>query len=287
MSTDLVWFVTGCSTGIGRVIVETVLEAGHRAVATARNPTALADLSGRFGSRVLTLKLDVNEGSDIKSAVNAAMVRFGQIDVLINNAGYGLEGAIEETPIAQAKQQFDTNFFGLMAVTQAVLPTMRTQGSGYIVNVASVAGLRGFGGLGIYCASKFAVVGFTEALAQEVKPFGIRASVIELGPYRTDWAGRSLVRTPMAEAIVQGYEHTPTPYEALNANIRKVLDTNNGKQPGDPKQIAHVLMQAAVHASPPMHMLFGDEGIGTWQAELKKLADPAYFATFPHGKTDL
>ena len=288
MSQPQVWFITGCSTGIGRVLAEELLNAGHQVVATARRPDTLADLAARYGKQVLTLKLDVNETSDIKAAINATQVRFGRIDVLVNNAGYGLEGAIEETPLTQARAQFDTNFFGLLAVTQTVLPLMRSQGSGYIINIASVAGLRGFGGLGLYCASKFAVVGLSEALAQEVKPFGIRVSVVEPGPYRTDWAGRSLVRTPVAEAKVQGLVDQPaTPYGELNAHIRRILDGANGQQPGDPRQIAQVLMAAAQSPKPPVHLLFGDEAIQTWETELGKLADPSFFARFPHGKPTL
>ncbi len=293
MSTSRVWLISGCSTGIGRVLAEAALQADQRVIATARKPESLADLASRFGKNVLTLKLDVNEPADIKAVLNAAQVRFGGVDVLVNNAGYGLEGAIEETPLAQARAQFDTNFFGLLALTQAVLPGMRAQGSGYIVNVASVAGLRGFGGLGLYCASKFAVVGLSEALAQEVKAFGIRVSVVEPGPYRTDWAGRSLVRTPSAEALATGIS-TGTPaegtsatsaYTQLNTAVRHMLDTNNGRQPGDPHQIAQVLLAAAAMERPPMHLLFGDEAIQAWEGELTKLADPAFFARFPHGKT--
>lgn len=287
MATQRVWLISGCSTGIGRVLAEEALNADQLVVATARKPETIADLSARFGKNVLTLKLDVNEAADIKAVLNAAQVRFGRIDVLVNNAGYGLEGAIEETPLGHARAQFDTNFFGLLALTQAVLPGMRAQGSGYIVNVASIAGLRGFGGLGLYCASKFAVVGLSEALAQEVKGFGIRVSVVEPGPYRTDWAGRSIVRTPVAEAIATGRGEQASAYGELNASIRRVLDTNNGRQPGDPRQIAQVLLAAAERERPPLHLLFGDEAITAWEGELSKLADPAFFARFPHGQSSL
>lgn len=277
-----VWFITGCSTGIGRTIAQEALAAGHLVVATARNPQQLADLAAQHPKTCLTLPLDVTDGTAITKAVSEAERHFGRIDVLVNNAGYGLEGVTEELTLEQMRHQMEVNFFGLVAATKAVLPGMRGRKQGYIVNVSSIAGLRGAKGLPLYSASKFAVVGYSESLALEVKPFNIYVSIVEPGPYRTEWAGRSLIRT---ETVTK--QDQASPYYEVNEETRRYLAQVDGKQTGDPRQIAQVLIGgtnlAMSQTAPPLHMLFGDEAIKIWGAELKRLQDPAFFKEYPHG----
>jgi len=277
-----VWFITGCSTGIGRVLAHEVLKAGHRVVLTARKPVSVADLAAQYPDAALALALDVNDATQIAAAVQAAEARFGAIDVLVNNAGYGLEGAVEELTLEQIRHQFDTNFFGLIAVTQAILPGMRARKRGHIFNVASMAGLIGYRGVAVYCASKFAVVGLSEGWAQELAPFGLQVSIVEPGPYRTDWAGRSLAKS----AALQNQDAS-SPYAALNQALDTMMSNADGKQPGDPLQIAQVLISAALQPTAPVHMLFGDEAIGGWRKKLDRLQQPEFFGTFPHARRAL
>jgi NAD(P)-dependent dehydrogenase (short-subunit alcohol dehydrogenase family) len=281
------WLITGCSTGIGRVIAQRALEAGETVVVTARSPDKLEDFKAYPNARLLQLDVDQPEQIEALGAKLTALAPEG-IDVLINNAGYGLTGAVEEVTMEQVRAQMETNFFGLVHVTQQVLPGMRTRKRGYIVNVSSVAGLRGFRGVGIYNASKFAVTGLTEALAQEMAPFGVRVSVVAPGPYRTDWAGRSLHKSP---AMTQGVADSP--YADLNAAVNTNFEKANGKQEGDPTQIADVLLSAAKQAldstqpAPPVHMLFGDEAIRYWQDKLQRYQEPGFFDNFPHARRSL
>ncbi|RZM11617.1 MAG: SDR family NAD(P)-dependent oxidoreductase, partial [Sphingomonas sp.] len=191
-----VWFITGCSTGFGRDLARLVLDRGWRAVVTARDADRVADLVEGHDDTALALALDVNDQAQVEAAVAAAKAKFGQIDVLVNNAGYGYQATAEEGDEAEIRSQFDTNVFGLFAITRAVLPIMRAQGGGNIVNFTSVAGLIGFPGSGYYAASKHAVEGWSDALLAEVGPLGIGVTCVEPGPFRTDWAGRSLRQTP-------------------------------------------------------------------------------------------
>lgn len=282
MSGAQVWFITGCSRGIGRAIAEAALEAGHQVTATARDPKSLGEMVAAYPENCLGVALDVNNPGQIRDAIGKTNDRFGRIDVLINNAGYGLQGTVEELEAAKIRQQMDTNFFGLVDVTQAVLPTMRNQGNGYIVNVSSIAGMRGMAGFGMYNASKFAVNGMSEALAQEVKPFGIKVSVVEPGPYKTDWAGSSLDRSGVVER-----DHTQGPYAELNTRQTQGLKLHSGNQPGDPRQIASVLLEAAQAEKPPMHMVFGDPGIETIKKHIARYQDPSFISFFPHDKFNL
>lgn len=272
---EKVWLITGCSRGIGRVLVEEVLEKGGKVIATARDILSIQDLVEP--ERCVAMRLDVNDIDSIPAAIQSAMGIWGRIDVVVNNAGYGLLGAIEELSMAQIRAQMETNFFGLVAVTQAVIPHLRAQGSGWIVNVSSMAGLRGMASLGAYNASKFAVEGFTEALHGEMAPFGVRVSAIEPGPYRTDWAGPSLDRS---EAIDK--EHADSPYHTLNMTQKAAFEGRSGKQPGDPRQIASVLVEAADAPAVPMHMVFGDIAIGGYQDRLRNMEIPAFARFFPH-----
>ena len=219
-----VWLVTGCSTGFGRELSKVLIARGYRVVATARDPKKIADLVDDHGSTALASKLDVGNQADIDATVEAAKQKFGRIDVLVNNAGYGYLAAVEEGEDADIRAMFETNFFGLAAMTRAVLPVMRAQKSGAIVNISSMGGFIGFPGSGYYAATKFAVEGLSESLAKEVAPFGIKVLIVEPGPFRTDWAGRSLkVPTRPIDA-----------YEETAIARRRQTQGYSGNQPGDP-----------------------------------------------------
>jgi NAD(P)-dependent dehydrogenase (short-subunit alcohol dehydrogenase family) len=194
--TSPVWFITGCSTGFGRELAKLIIARGWRAVVTARDKSRIVDLAEGFEDRVLALDLDVTDAAQITAAADAAQARFGRVDVLVNNAGYGYQATIEEGEEAEIRMQFDANVFGLFAMTRAILPGMRERRRGHIINITSVAGIVGFPGSGYYAASKHAVEGWSDALAAEGKPLGIKVTCVEPGPFRTDWAGRSLKQTP-------------------------------------------------------------------------------------------
>jgi len=248
---DPVWFITGCSTGFGRALAERVLARGWRVVATARDAARVADLADGADDRVLALALDVTDPAEVAAAVTTAEARFGRIDVLVNNAGYGYQASIEEGEDAEIRAQFEANVFGLFTLTRAVLPGMRARGSGHVINITSVAGLVGFPGSGYYAASKHAVEGFTDALAAEGAPIGIRATCVEPGPFRTDWAGRSLRQTPVR---IDTYAET--------AGAR--LDSTkgySGTQPGDPVRAAEAMIALAEEETPPRHMVLGAFGM--------------------------
>jgi NADP-dependent 3-hydroxy acid dehydrogenase YdfG len=200
-----VWFITGCSTGFGRELAKLILSKGYKAVVTARNVDKIKDLAEGFETCALTLELDVNNKASIQQAVAKAQETFGNIDVLVNNAGYGYFTSIEEGEEDKIRAQFETNFFGLVNMIQAVLPGMRAQKSGHIVNFSSIGGLRAFAATGFYHATKFAVEGLSESLSQEVGPLGIKVLIVEPGPFRTDWAGRSTART---ETQLDDYKET-------------------------------------------------------------------------------
>ena len=187
-----VWFITGSSRGLGRALTEVVLAAGHLVVATARKPERLADLSKVYGDRIRTAKLDVTSPVDAKEAVTLAKQAFGRIDVVVNNAGYGFTGAFEEMSPEEFNAQIDTNFWGVVHVTRAVLPVLREQGHGHIIQVTSTGGRLAVPGISAYHAAKFAVEGLSESLAQEIKPLGLKLTIVEPGGFRTDWAGASM-----------------------------------------------------------------------------------------------
>jgi NAD(P)-dependent dehydrogenase (short-subunit alcohol dehydrogenase family) len=240
------WLVTGTSSGFGLAIARAVLRAGGNIAATARDPSALAALKEMAPDRVLAVRLDVTRPDQISAAVAEANAAFGRIDVLVNNAGYGFQGGVEESSDAEIREQFEVNFFGLAAVTRAALPIMRRQRAGYIVNFSSVAGFMGIGGVGWYSATKFAVAGFSEALAQEAEPLGIRVMIVEPGPFRTDFGGRS-IRRP-ADTIPD--------YEIVTAR-RSHTDIQDGKQPGDPDRAALAIIAAMDDVSPPLWLQLG------------------------------
>lgn len=256
-----VWFITGCSTGFGRVLAEEVLKAGGKVVATARKPEQIADFEQRYPERALALRLDVTRPDEIESAVAAAIARFGRIDVLVNNAGYGVGGAIEEVSEAEFMPMFETNVFGLIRVTRAVLPHLRRQRSGHILNLSSIGGLTANPGFGYYHATKFAVEGFSEALAAELAPLGVRVTLIEPGPFRTDFLGRSGV---LAEKRIADYDKTA-------GNARRYFAEQDGKQPGDPVRAALAMIEVVESENPPLHLLLGAVALKRLRAKLDQM----------------
>lgn len=256
-----VWFITGCSTGFGRALATAVIGHGDHLVATARHPESLSDLVALAPRRVLALALDVTEPDSVRVAVAAAITRFNAIDVLVNNAGYGLQGAVEEINDQEARQQFDTNVFGVWNVLRAALPHLRQAGRGHILNFSSIAGMRASPGLGGYSASKFAVEGLSEALAQEVAPLGIRVTIIEPGGFRTDWAGRSMVWA--AQEL--------SDYAGTSGRLRQGLQGFNGKQAGDPARAAQVLLALVNMDEPPLRLPLGPDALQGIRGKLKQV----------------
>jgi len=255
-----VWFITGCATGFELELARLVLERGWRAVATARDVAALEPLAEGAGERALLAALDVTDAGQIEAAVAAAERKFGRIDVLVNNAGYGYQSTIEEGEEAEIRAQFDVNTFGLFALTRRVLPLMRAQRSGYIVNITSVAGMVGFPGSGYYAASKHAVEGFSDALAAEAAPLGIHVTCVEPGPFRTDWAGRSLRQTPNQ---IEDYADT------AGARLRGTREVS-GQQPGDPVRAGQAIIELSLHPSPPRHLVLGRFGLDAVTGRLRQ-----------------
>ncbi len=261
MPTDTpVWFITGCSTGFGHDLAKLVLDRGWRCVVTARDKDKVADLVADAGERALALALDVTNQAEVEAAVAAATKAFGRIDVLVNNAGYGYQSSVEEGEDAEVRAQFEANVFGLFAVTRAVLPTMRAQGSGHVINITSVAGLVGFPGSGYYAASKHAVEGFSDALYAEGKPLGIRVTCVEPGPFRTDWAGRSLKQTPNR---IAAYADTAGARLASTSGY-------SGTQAGDPVRAGEAMIALTQMDAPPRQMVLGKWGFDAVTAKLRE-----------------
>src|SRR5690349_16678474 len=259
--TPKTWFITGASSGFGMAFAEFALGRGDHVVATARSVSKLEALVARAPERVLAVKLDVTKAADIQPAVDAAVRRFGRIDYLFNNAGYGIVGALEETSDAELRALLDTNFFGAVAVTRAVLPVMRAQRSGAIVNISSMGGQMSFEGVGAYSASKFALEGLSEALALEVKPFGIKVLIVEPGAFRTDFGGASALRSMPVNAA----------YKDILGNIRNVLHDMHGTQPGDPAKAARAVATALESDSTPLRLQLGADSIGAVRAHAEQL----------------
>ena len=251
--TSRVWFITGASTGFGRKLAEAVLAKGDRVVATARKEETVAALERQNPSRARAVRLDVTDPTQVKAAVQAATDAFGRIDVLVNNAGYGLMGAVEEVSDAQIRQQFETNLFGLLSVTRAVLPLLRKQRSGHILNVTSVGGQVSFPVVGMYHGTKYAVEGISESLAQEVAPFGIKVTIVEPGAFKTDFATRSFAR---AERIAA---YQPL-YEAL-------LKAFEGNLYGDPARAAQAMIQVVEAEQPPLRLALGADALSAIRAK--------------------
>jgi NADP-dependent 3-hydroxy acid dehydrogenase YdfG len=249
MSNKKVWFITGCSTGFGCAIAEATIKAGYKVVATARNRDSITALTRGNETNTLALALDVTDIKQIKQAVSDALEKFGRIDVLVNNAGIGYFSSVEESIEEETRKMFEINFWGLMHVSNAVLPGMRSQRSGHIINFSSIGGLAAFPLLGYYHATKFAVEGISEALSQEIAPFNIHVTLIEPGGFRTDWAGRSSVKTHPVTADYQ---------ETLN-QIFDMFAGAHGQQPGDPKKAAEAVINVAESPNPPLRLLLGND----------------------------
>lgn len=257
-SKQLVWFITGASTGFGRELAEQTLRAGYKVVATARKPEQVAELAKQYPETALAFALDVTNQASVEAAVSAAMEHFGRVDVVVNNAGFGLAGAIEEATEDEYMPVFETNVFGLIRVTKAFLPHLREQRSGHIVNLSSMAGLVGFAGWGYYNSTKFAVNGFSEALALEVEPLGIHVTVIEPGPFRTDFLGRS-----GAEAALRLPD-----YDATAGKIRDYRQDQSGKQKGDPVKAIEAIIDLVESHETPRHLVLGERALTVFRARL-------------------
>ncbi|HET9125750.1 MAG TPA: oxidoreductase [Solirubrobacteraceae bacterium] len=261
-----IWFITGASRGLGRSFTQAALRAGDRVAATARDTSSLQALSGEHGDALLPLELDVTDHDACFAAVRRAHEHFGRLDVVLNNAGFGMSGAIEELSEEQARRQIEVNLFGALWVTQAALPIMREQRSGWIVQVSSIGGLAAFPLTGIYHASKWALEGFSETLRQEIEPFGIRVLMVEPSGFRTDWAGSSMDR---AEPI-PAYEEI----DALAQRRAAQREENNGQQPGNPDLAARALLETLDRDDPPFRLLLGnvafDVAIERYESRLKE-----------------
>lgn len=227
------WFITGASSGFGRELVQAVLRKGDKVAATFRKPEQASAFTQQNSDNGLGILLDVTNEEQIKSGIQSALAKFGHIDVVVNNAGYGTIGAIEEFSLEEIRAQMETNFFGAIAVTKEFLPILRQQGSGHIVQISSQAGFRAAAGFGVYNASKFALEGFSEALAQEVAPFGIKVTIVEPGPFRTEFLAGSM---KAAQQKIEAYQSTPV------GGMYQYVVNNNGKQEGDPVKAAQAIV---------------------------------------------
>jgi NAD(P)-dependent dehydrogenase (short-subunit alcohol dehydrogenase family) len=256
--TAQVWLITGCSTGIGREIAAEALGRGYRVALTARDPASVEAMCAAYPGKAIAVALDVTKPDQITQAVAETDRAFGGIDVLCNNAGYGYMAAIEEGDEAEVRAMFETNFWGPLKLINAVLPQMRARRSGYIINVTSQAGLMSNPGTAYYSSSKYALEGLTEGLSREVKPFGIRVTAVEPGPFRTDWSGRSLKQVK-----------EPIPDYADNVGARRAMIVGmHGKLPGDPKRAAKAIVDLNDLAEPPLQLLLGGPVYHTYRAKL-------------------
>ncbi len=260
-NTKPVWLITGCSTGFGRELAKILIGRGYRVAATARDVAKVADLVSGHDASASALKLDVDSPADIVAVVEAAKQKFGRIDVLVNNAGYGYLAAVEEGEDADIRAMFETNFFGLAAMTRAVLPLMRAQKSGAVVNVSSMGGFIGNPGSAYYAATKFAVEGLSEALSKEVAPFGIKVLIVEPGPFRTDWAGRSL-KMP---------KHPNETYAETAVARRNQVHGYSGTQAGDPVRAAEAIIATVEQPDPSLRLPLGNFAYDVMGAEIEAL----------------
>ncbi len=255
-----VWFITGCSTGFGRELAKQVLELGYRAAVTSRNTDDVKDIVAQYPDTAIAIKLDVTKPNEIKTAVQQAYSSFKQIDVLVNNAGIGYFGAIEESEDDEVRRMFEINFWGLANVTKEVLPIMRKQKSGHIINISSLAGIAAYPGIGFYNASKFAVTGYSEALSKETAHLGIKVTIVAPSGFRTDWAGRSANNSKI---VIEDY--------APSAHTNKdTIRNNSGKQPGDPVRAVKAIVKAVESENQPLRLLLG---AGALKGARNKLAE--------------
>lgn len=262
MSTNSkVWLITGASVGFGRALAEEALGRGDRVVAAARNISPLASLASQAPERVLVRSLDVAKREEIQQAVDAAVSHFGRIDVLVNNAGFGVVGAVEETTEAELRQAMEVMFFGAAALTQAVLPQMRARQSGTIVQVSSMGGITTAPGFGAYCAAKHALEGFSESLASEVGPLGIKVLIVEPGAFRTQLFGGNFHRAKTIDA-----------YAETVGKTRAYADSSDGKQPGDPKKAARAIVDAVYQKDSPLRLPLGADAVDAIRQKLTSVA---------------
>ena len=249
------WFITGASSGFGHALAEAVLSRGDRAIVAARRADALHELVTSYSDAALAVSLDVTDAAARERAVQAALDRFERVDVLANIAGRGSLGAAEEFSPEQLREQMEVNFFAAAEMTRSVLPTMRAQGSGHILQLTSIGGLAAFQGFAPYCASKFALEGWSEALAEEVRPLGIRVTIVEPGAFRTEFAGDKNMRPAQR---LDAYRPVIDPVEAY-------LYGSDGKQPGDPARASAAMIEAVESDNPPLRLLLGSDAIGLWE----------------------
>ena len=257
-----VWLITGCSTGLGRALAGRVLARGHRLIATARHPETLAELVAVDPSRCQALALDIADAPQVAAVVAQAAAAFGRLDVVVNNAGYGLVGAVEEYDDAQIARNFETNFFGALRVIRAALPILRAQRRGHFVNVSAAAVIANYPGFSIYGATKWALEGVSESLAAEVRPLGLKVTIVQPGPFRTDFIARSLERAT---------GHIPD-YDPSSGKFRRFLETMNGRQPGDPTKAADAIMDAVAAENPPLRLVLGKYAIDKARRKLAAAA---------------
>lgn len=257
-----VLLITGVSSGFGRALAQEALAAGHRVVGTVRSEQARQDFVKLDPEKAIGYVLDVTDFDAIDNVVTDIEASVGPIDVLVNNAGYGHEGIMEESPLDEMRRQFDVNVFGAVAMTKAVLPYMRKRRHGHILNITSMGGFITMPGIAYYCGSKFALEGISEVLGKEVKPFGIHVTAVAPGSFRTDWAGRSMARTPRAIAD----------YDTLFDPIRQAREEKSGRQLGDPIKAARAMLAVIAADNPPSHLLLGSDALILVREKLSVLA---------------
>ncbi|MFM0021126.1 oxidoreductase [Paraburkholderia azotifigens] len=260
-SRQRVFLITGVSSGFGLAFAEAALSAGHVVIGTVRSEAAKDAFEQLQADRAHGVVLDVTDFAKIDTAVAGVTERTGPVDVLVNNAGYGHEGTLEESSLEELLHQFNVNVFGAVAMIKAVLPSMRVRRTGHIINMTSMAGLTTFPGISYYSGSKFALEGISESLAQEVRGFSIRVTAVAPGSFRTDWAGRSMVRT----------ERSITDYDPVFDPVRQARQAKDGRQAGDPDKAAHVLLDLVEHPDPPVHLLLGSDALSVVRRKLSTM----------------
>lgn len=263
MESSKILLITGVSSGFGRALAQEALAAGHKVVGTVRSVEAKREFESLSANAAFARVLDVTDFDAINGVVEEIEASVGPVDVLVNNAGYGHEGVMEESPLAEMRRQFDVNVFGAVAMMKAVLPFMRARRRGHILNITSMGGYITMPGISYYCGSKFALEGISEALGKEVKALGIAVTAVAPGSFRTDWAGRSMQRTP----------RSIPDYDAIFDPIRKAREEKSGKQLGDPQKAARAMLAAIAADRPPAHLLLGSDALGLVRDKLSALED--------------
>lgn len=257
-----IWFITGISSGLGKAITQTVLASGDFVIGTFRNKTQTENFNNNYKDKAFALTLDITKAIEIEKTFETIIEKFGRIDVLVNNAGFGFAGAIEETSDKETREIFEVNFFGTLQITQKALPIFRQQKSGHIIQISSHGGFKAFQGFGIYNASKFALEGFSEALAQEVTPLGIKVTIVEPGPFRTNFAGNAFRQ---AQTIIDDYNETAGVF-------RKRIKSVDGKQEGDPIKASKAIFEITKLDNPPLRLPLGKIAIASLTAKLDSVA---------------